>query len=281
MTTADGKRRGVAIVTGASEGIGAELARVFAARGHDLALVARRADRLEALADEIVARGAERRPLVVGLDLSEAGAIDALAQALDEAGARAEILVNNAGFGLLGRVETLDPAEQLAMVDLNVRALTALTLRFLPAIVATQGAILNVASIAAFMPGPNFAVYYATKAYVLSFSEALTEELRPSGVKVSCLCPGPVETGFQARSGFALEGKMAAARLALVSAAEVARQGYDGLMAGRRVVVPGLMNRLIVLLARHVPRGLMLPLMAAAMNGRRQSDGLSPAESKS
>ena len=281
MTTADGKRRGVAIVTGASEGIGAELARVFAARGHDLALVARRADRLEALADEIVARGAERKPLVVGLDLSETGAIDALAQALDEAGARAEILVNNAGFGLLGRVETLDPAEQLAMVDLNVRALTALTLRFLPAIVATQGAILNVASIAAFMPGPNFAVYYATKAYVLSFSEALTEELRPSGVKVSCLCPGPVETGFQARSGFALEGKMAAARLALVSAAEVARQGYDGLMAGRRVVVPGLMNRLIVLLARHVPRGLMLPLMAAAMNGRRQSDGLSPAESKS
>jgi len=281
MTTADGKRRGVAIVTGASEGIGAELARVFAARGHDLALVARRADRLEALADEIVARGAERRPLVVGLDLSETGAIDALAQALDEAGARAEILVNNAGFGLLGRVETLDPAEQLAMVDLNVRALTALTLRFLPAIVATQGAILSVASIAAFMPGPNFAIYYATKAYVLSFSEALTEELRPSGVKVSCLCPGPVETGFQARSGFALEGKMAAARLALVSAAEVARQGYDGLMAGRRVVVPGLMNRLIVLLARHVPRGLMLTLMAAAMNGRRQSDGLSPAASKS
>ena len=281
MTTADGKRRGVAIVTGASEGIGAELARVFAARGHDLALVARRADRLEELADEIVARGAERRPLVVGLDLSETGAIDALAQALDEAGARAEILVNNAGFGLLGRVETLDPAEQLAMVDLNVRALTALTLRFLPAIVATQGAILNVASIAAFMPGPNFAIYYATKAYVLSFSEALTEELRPSGVKVSCLCPGPVETGFQARSGFALEGKMAAARLALVSAAEVARQGYDGLMAGRRVIVPGPMNRLIVLLARHVPRGLMLPLMAAAMNGRRQSDGLSPAASKS
>jgi uncharacterized protein len=281
MTTADGKRRGVAIVTGASEGIGAELARVFAARGHDLALVARRADRLEALADEIVARGAERRPLVVGLDLCEPGAIDALAKALDEAGARAEILVNNAGFGLLGRVERLDPSEQLAMVDLNVRALTALTLRFLPAIVASQGAILNVASIAAFMPGPNFAIYYATKAYVLSFSEALTEELRPSGVKVSCLCPGPVETGFQARSGFALEGKMGAARLALVSPAEVARQGYEGLMAGRRVVVPGLLNRVIVLVARHVPRGLLLPLMAAAMNGRPQPGALSPAAGKS
>ena len=232
MTTADGKRRGVAIVTGASEGIGAELARVFAARGHDLALVARRADRLEALADEIVARGAERRPLVVGLDLSETGAIDALARALDEAGARAEILVNNAGFGLLGRVETLDPAEQLAMVDLNVRALTALTLRFLPAIVATQGAILNVASIAAFMPGPNFAIYYATKAYVLSFSEALTEELRPSGVKVSCLCPGPVETGFQARSGLCAGGEdgrcAARARLGRRSGASGLRWPHGG-----------------------------------------------------
>jgi len=281
MTTADIERRRVAIVTGASDGIGAELARVFATRGHDLALVARRADRLEALADEIVARGAQRRPLVVALDLCEPSAIDALAKALDEAQARAEILVNNAGFGLLGRVETLDPAEQLAMIDLNVRALTALTLRFLPGIVAYQGAIMNVASVAAFMPGPNFAIYYATKAYVLSFSEGLSQELRASGVKVSCLCPGPVETGFQARSGFALEGKMVAARLALVSPAEVARQGYDGLMAGRRVVVPGLMNQMLVLVARLFPRGWLLPLMAATMDGRGQQGRLSPAESES
>ncbi|HTO79058.1 MAG TPA: hypothetical protein VMJ31_04705, partial [Methylocystis sp.] len=119
------------------------------------------------------------------------------------------------------------------------------------------------------------------KAYVLSLSEALTEELRPSGVKVSCLCPGPVETGFQARSGFALEGTMGAARLALVPPQEVARQAYDGLMAGRRVVVPGLLNRTIVLVARHVPRGWLLPLIAAAMNGRREPGGLSPAASKS
>ena len=192
MTTADKERRGLAIVTGASDGIGAELARVFAMRGHDLALVARRADRLEALADEIVAKGAQRRPLVVALDLGEPGAVDALARALDAAGAQAEILVNNAGFGLLGPVETLDAAGQLGMIDLNVRALTALTLRFLPDIVARRGGILNVASIAAFMPGPNFAIYYATKAFVLSFSEALSQELRASGVKVSCLCPGPV-----------------------------------------------------------------------------------------
>jgi uncharacterized protein len=281
MKTADIERRRVAIVTGASDGIGAELARVFALRGHDLALVARRADRLETLADEIVAQGAQRRPLVVPLDLCEPSAIEALAKALDEAQARAEILVNNAGFGLLGRVETLDPAEQLAMIDLNVRALTALTLRFLPGIVANQGAIMNVASIAAFMPGPNFAIYYATKAYVLSFSEGLTQELRASGVKVSCLCPGPVETGFQARSGFALEGKMGAARLALVSPAEVARQGYDGLMTGRRVVVPGLMNQLIVLVARLFPRGWLLPLTAAMVDGRGQQGELSPAESES
>ncbi len=122
------------------------------------------------------------------------------------------------------------------------------------------------------MPGPNFAIYYATKAYVLSFSEALTQELRASGVKVSCLCPGPVETGFQARSGFALEGKMGVARLALVSPAEVARQGYEGLMANRRVIVPGLMNQAIVVLARLFPRAWLLPLLATSMDGREKQD---------
>jgi len=268
MTAAGGKRRRVAIVTGASEGIGAELARVFAAKGHDLALVARRADRLEALAEEIVAQGAASRPLVVALDLGAADAVEALAKALDAEEARVEVLVNNAGFGVVGPVEKLDPAEQLAIIDVNVRALTALTLRFLPEIVANQGAIMNVASIAAFMPGPNFAIYYASKAYVLPFSESLAHELRPRGVKVSCLCPGPVETGFQARSGFELEGKMALARLALVSAAEVARQGYDGLMAGRRVIVPGIVNKIIVLVARFVPRGWLMSLTAAALDRR-------------
>jgi short-subunit dehydrogenase len=268
MTTADGKGRRVAIVTGASEGIGAELARVFAAKGHDLVLVARRADRLEALADEIVAQGAASRPLVVALDLGGPEAGEALAKALEAAEAQVEILVNNAGFGLVGLVETLDPAEQLAIIDVNVRALTALTLRFLPEIVANEGAIMNVASIAAFMPGPNFAIYYASKAYVLSFSEALAHELRSKDVKVSCLCPGPVETGFQARSGFELEGNMALARLALVSPAEVARQGYEGLMAGRRVIVPGLMNKVIVPVARFFPRGWLMSLTAKALDRR-------------
>ena len=145
-----------------------------------------------------------------------------------EAGLTPRFLVNNAGFGLMGRAIELDAAEQLAIVDLNMRALTALTLRFLPAIVAAKGGVLNVASVAAFMPGPGFAVYYATKAYVRSFSEALSQELKPLGVKVACLCPGPVQTGFQARAGHGSLGLMAAMKPAMLPAAEVARQGYEG-----------------------------------------------------
>lgn len=254
-------------MTGASEGIGAELAKVFAARGHEVALVARRRDRLEALADEIAA-GAAARPLVVALDLAAEGAVETLEMALAEAGLAPEILVNNAGFGLIGAASERDPAEQLAIVDLNIRALTALTLRFLGPIVAARGGVLNVASVAAFMPGPNFAVYYASKAYVLSFTEALAEELRPSGVRVSCLCPGPVATGFQSRAGFAYSGTMGAAKLALTPADEVAREAYEGLMAGKRVVVPGLVNKIMAASARAAPNALLLPILAAAQKRR-------------
>ncbi|MFO1126250.1 MAG: SDR family oxidoreductase [Methylocystis sp.] len=259
--------RPVAVVTGASDGIGAELARIFAARGHELALVARRGERLEALADDIAARGAAR-PLPVELDLTAEGATDRLAVRLAEAGLAPQYLVNNAGFGLMGRALDLDAAEQLAIVDLNMRALTALTLRFLPSIVATKGGVLNVASVAAFMPGPGFAVYYATKAYVRSFSEALSQELKPSGVKVSCLCPGPVETGFQARAGMSYEGLMTAMKPAMLPAAEVARQGYDGLMAGRRVIVPGWVNRALIWGSAMTPRAVLLPLLATAQQRR-------------
>jgi len=259
--------RKVTVVTGASDGIGAALARVFAANGHALALVARRRDRLDALADEIAAAGGAR-PIVVELDLLEKDAPQRLEQALEAANATPEILVNNAGFGLMGRVSELDRDEQLAMVDLNVHALTALTLRFLAPIVAAKGAVLNVASIAAFMPGPGFAIYYATKAYVLSFTEALAEELRPTGVKVSCLCPGPVATGFQARAGFDFTGALSAMKPALVPADEVARQGYAGLMAGRRVVVPGAVNLLMIWAARLTPRALLLPMLAMGQKKR-------------
>jgi short-subunit dehydrogenase len=259
----DTTARPAAIVTGASEGIGAELARVFAQKGHEVALVARRRDRLEALADEIAASG-PRRPTVIELDLLAEGATDILAEKLAEAGIAPQYLVNNAGFGLIGHVAELDQAEQLAMIDLNIRALTALTLRFLPSVTATKGGVLNVASIASFMPGPGFAVYYATKAFVRSFSEAIAYELKPAGVKVSCLCPGPVITGFQARSGMSFDGLMGAMKPALVPADEVARQGYDGLMAGKRVVVPGAVNKVMIWSARLSPRALLLPILGTA-----------------
>ena len=172
--------RPVALITGASDGIGAALARIFAANGHELALVARRGDRLEALADEIAANGAVR-PLPIELDLTTEGAAETLSERLREAGLTPRFLVNNAGFGLMGRAIELDAAEQLAIVDLNMRAVTALTLRFLPAIVAAKGGVLNVASIAAFMPGPGFAVYYATKAYVRSVQRSAVAGIEAAG----------------------------------------------------------------------------------------------------
>lgn len=255
--------RPTAVVTGASEGIGAELARVFAEKGHEVAIVARRGDRLEALADEIAAKG-RRRPAVIELDLLAEGASQTLHDRLAQNNLAVQYLVNNAGFGLIGRAAELDQAEQLAMIDLNIRALTELTLRFLPSLTATRGGVLNVASVASFMPGPGFAVYYATKAFVRSFSEAIAHELKPAGVKVSCLCPGPVETGFQARAGMSFDGVMSAMKPAMVPASEVARQGYEGLMAGKRVVVPGTVNKLMVWGVRLSPRALLLPILGAA-----------------
>lgn len=267
MNDSAGRRR-AAVVTGASDGIGAELARVFAAKGHETVLVARRRDRLEALSEEIAASGA-KKPLVVELDLGVAEAVGRLEQALAALGLTVEILINNAGFGLIGPMLKLDAAEQLAILDLNARALTALTLRFLPQIVAVKGGVLNVGSIAGFMPGPNFTVYYATKAYVRSFSEALAQEMAPLGVNVSCLCPGPVTTGFQARAGMEFSGAMAAMKPALIPAAEVARQGYEGLMAGKRVVVPGFANKALLAMVRMTPRAVLLPVLAYAQNDRR------------
>jgi hypothetical protein len=256
------------IVTGASDGIGLELAKLFARKGHHVTLVARRRERLEALAGEIEAAGAPEQPLVVDLDLCETGACESLAETLSAAGRKPEILVNNAGFGLVGRVAELDAAEQLAIVDLNIRVLTALTLRFLPSVIEARGGILNVASVASFMPGPGFAVYYASKAYVRSFSEALAEELKPHGVRVTALCPGPVQTGFQARAGFDYKGEMKAVKPALLPAEEVARQGYEALFSGRRVVVPGLVNKFFVAAGRVAPRAMLLPLLAKAQQAR-------------
>jgi short-subunit dehydrogenase len=192
------EKRPVTLITGASSGIGAALAHEFAANGHELVLIARREQALAALADAIAAKGTTR-PTVLPADLARADATQAIAEALDRRGLEPDVVVNNAGFGLVGDADTLDRAEQLAMIDLDVRALTDLSLAFTDSLKRRKGGILNVASTAAFVPGPGMAVYYASKAYVLSFSEALHRELKPKGVRVTVLCPGPVPRGPRRR----------------------------------------------------------------------------------
>ena len=230
------------------------LAHEFAGHGHDLVLVARREQRLNTLADAIAA-GGRPRPLVLAVDLQSAEAGPRIAAALIEHGLEPSVVVNNAGFGLVGRAAALDIVEQRDMIDVNVSALTDLSLRFVGSLERHKGGILNVASIAGFMPGPGSAVYYATKAYVLSFTEALHQELKPRGIRVCALCPGPVPTEFQARAG--LPEARAPGSLSL-SAEQVARDGYRGFMQGHRVVVPGFGNRLITVLSRLLPRRMLL-----------------------
>jgi short-subunit dehydrogenase len=259
------EKRPITLITGASAGIGAALAHEFAAHGHELVLVARREQALGALADAIAAKGANR-PTVLRADLARADAVQGIAEALDQRGLEPDVVVNNAGFGLLGAADELDRAEQLALVDLNVRVLTDLSLAFIDSLKRRRGGILNVASIAAFLPGPGMAVYYASKAYVLSFSEALHRELKPKGVRVTVLCPGPVPTGFQARAGMSDD---ALPRILTRSAEQVARDGYRGLMQGRRVVVPGSANRVVTTAVRFTPHRILLDLIARQQRGRR------------
>jgi short-subunit dehydrogenase len=244
----------VALITGASAGIGAELARVFAAHGHELALVARRADRLNTLADEIARKGGAR-PTVLASDLEQRDAVAKLAVELSGLGLEPNFVVNNAGFGLMGDAATLDRNEQLGMVDLNVRALTELSLAFVDSLTRHRGGLLNVASIAAFLPGPGMAVYYASKAYVLSFTEALHQEWSDRGIKVTALCPGPVPTEFQARASMELPSS---AKLIELPTEQVAKIGYDGLMRNQRVVIAGLGNKLAVSFMRVTPNALLL-----------------------
>ncbi|MFN3658229.1 MAG: SDR family NAD(P)-dependent oxidoreductase [Pseudolabrys sp.] len=257
--------RPVTVITGASAGIGVALARVFARHGHELALVARRADRLEALADEIAATGAPR-PIVIAEDLAQAGVADRIAAALTAQGAEPQYVVNNAGFGLVGAADVRGCDEQLPMIDVNVRALTELSLAFADSLARHHGGVLNVGSIAGFLPGPGSAIYYATKAYVLSFSEALHSELKARGVRVTVLCPGPVPTEFAKVAGVTVE---VSPGLLTKTAEMVAEAGYRGLMQGRRVVIPGVANKLVTLLARVLPRRLLLRMVGARQNRRR------------
>jgi short-subunit dehydrogenase len=231
-----------------------ELARIFAANGHRVALVGRRADRLTALATEITAAG-QPAPIVIPCDLGQPDAGETIAAAIASAGAEVEYVVNNAGFGLYGLATDLDRAQQLGIIAVNIRALTDLSLRFADSLIRHRGGILNVGSVAGFLPGPGMAVYYASKAYVVSFTEAIRQELAPRGVRVTVLCPGPVPTEFQGRAGFKPGFDSA---ILNVPPADVARQGYRGLMAGSRVVMPGLGIKMVPFLLRFFPRGFIL-----------------------
>ena len=260
--------RPITVITGASAGIGVALARVFAQHGHELALIARREDRLHALADEIAATGA-RRPMVIAADLLKAGAARLIGEALAAQGAEPQFFVNNAGFGLVGLASARDRDEQLEMIDLNVRALTELSFAFVDSLARHRGGLLNVGSMAGFLPGPGMAVYYATKAYVLSFTEALHSELKPFGVRVAVLCPGPVPTEFAERAG--ISGGRLGPSILTQSADYVAAAGYRCLMAGQRTVVPGFTNKLITILIRIIPRRLVLRVVDSRQSRRRSA----------
>jgi uncharacterized protein len=255
----------VTLITGASAGIGAELARVFASKGHRVAVVARRADRLTQLADEIAARGGAA-PIVIPCDLEQPDAGDKIAAALAAAGVEVEYVVNNAGYGLFGKAVKLDRADQLGILAVNIRALTDLSLRFSDQLIRHRGGILNVGSIAGFLPGPGMAVYYASKAYVLSFSEALRQELAPHGVRVTVLCPGPVPSEFQARARFSPGYDSG---ILNVSASDVAQAGYRGLMANKRAVLPGLGIKVVPFMLRLFPRAFILAAVGGFQQRRR------------
>ena len=239
----------IALVTGASAGLGTEFARQLSARGHRLVLAARRKNRLDELAGEL---GNAR---AVAIDLSEADSAERLMADVAAAGEVVEILVNNAGFGLIGRFAELDPARQRQMIDLNVGVLADLCRAVAPRMIARKsGGILNVASTAAFQPGPKMAVYFATKAFVLSLSEALHEELKPHGVNVTCLCPGPTRTEFGEVAGF---GGNALYDRVVMQAPEVVKAGLDGLERNYAVVVPGVVNKVVAASTRFVPRPMI------------------------
>jgi len=256
----------LALVTGASGGIGLEIARLLAKDGYRLVLVARTAPALARVADELHALGSPKATSVA-LDLSENGAVKRLVGTLG--GVVPDVLVNNAGFGTHGAFAETDADATHQLVALNVGALTDLTRALLPGMVARRsGRILNVASTAAFQPGPFMAAYYASKAYVLSLSEALHDELRGTGVTVTCLCPGPTATGFQDRAGIG-HVQVGQPSRAMPDAREVAKAGVEAMQRGQRLVVPGLLNRVGSFLPRLVPRAAALRFIRQIQEGRR------------
>lgn len=258
--------RKTALITGASFGIGLELARIFAREGYDLILVARTADKLRQLASELE-KANGTRSLVLATDLTEPGAPAYILDQTSKAGIPVEVLVNNAGFGQYGLFAENDLEECLRQIQLNVTTLTHLTRLYLPEMLKRQnGRILNVASTAAFQPGPLMAVYFATKAYVLHLSEALSNELQGTGVTVTCLCPGATATEFHKRANAT---GMNLLRMGSMDARTVAEDGYRALMAGKPVVISGVRNWLVAQSVRFSPRRLVTAIARKTQESKR------------
>lgn len=258
----EGQRETV-LITGASSGIGRDLALLFAQEGSDLILVARREDRLRGIAHDLTAAFGVRAR-VIAMDLSDPGSPEALAEEVARLGARVDVLVNNAGVGVRGSFAELPAARQMAMLELNVATLTRLTRIFLPGMLERgRGGALNVASLAGFLPGPNMAVYYASKAYVLALSEALAEEVRGTGVTISCVAPGPTWTEFTDSAD--AEG-IRLFRAGAMRSKSVARAAIRGFRGGRTVVLPGLHVKSAAFLLRFSPR-LLSRRIAGWLNG--------------
>lgn len=259
--------RPAVVVTGASAGIGREIAKIAAGEGAPVVLIARSADALAEAADEVRRGGGEG--FTMALDVARPDAPAEVERFIAAHRLTCGILVNNAGSGLLGPVAALSREDQLRIIDLNIRALTALTLWFLPNMLARRsGGIINLGSLAGFLPGPNMAVYYATKAFVRSFSEALSEELRGTGVTVTCVAPGPVATNFLAKAG--ARGARMFKAMPKMTAERVARAAWRGFKRGRRVVVPGVMASLTAVAATHFPHALTLPVVARLQRRRAE-----------
>jgi short-subunit dehydrogenase len=268
MRMAKTKTGKTAMVTGASAGLGEEMAKLFAADGHDLVLTARRRDRLDALAT-MLEKECDTRVLVLPEDLSDAGAPARLARELQTRGVAVDFLVNNAGYGTNGAFTELDLARELSMIQLNVTTLVDLTRRLLPAMVARKsGRVLNIGSTAGFQPGPFMAVYYATKAFVVSFTEALAYELHGTGVTAACSCPGATHTEFARIAG---NDKSRLFQMAAMGAADVAGQSYRAMMRGQTLFIPGVANKLGLQALRLSPRSAVRAV-TASLNRSHEGD---------
>lgn len=240
------------LITGASSGIGFELAKLFKSDRHNLILVARNKEKLKDATDKL--NDKENRIIMLDIDLSKEEEIDKLISYIEDTGININILVNNAGIGSFGNFQELDWSIEEKLIDINIKAVTRLTKYFLPRMIENKsGGILNVASTAAFASGPRMATYYASKSYVLNLTEAINEEVRQYGVKVSCLCPGPVRTSFQSKAGI---NKSEKAKKYLMNADIVAKVGYEEFKKGKVIIIPGFKNKILVSANKILPRAI-------------------------